>query len=140
MFICHNAGCWCWCRSCLHVELDVQSSAVHYEAGDHVGLFCENAPGIVEEAARILGIPLDTIFSLQLPEGNPDELALPFPGATMPQHPWLAAVVALFAEHTMSLSDMLSALTTTCVERQETLWHFCIDKGQMAGSRVLIRW
>ena len=67
-------------RSCIHVELDIQGSGIHYEAGDHVGLLCENGPGIVQEASRILGIPLDTVFSLQLPEGNPHELALPFPG------------------------------------------------------------
>lgn len=67
-------------RSCLHLELDIQESEVQYEAGDHVGLFCENAPGIVEEAGRILGMPLDTVFNLQLPDGNPEELTQPFPG------------------------------------------------------------
>jgi len=67
-------------RSCIHVELDIRGSEVSYEAGDHVGLFCENAPGIVEEAGRILGMSLDTVFNLQLPDGNPDELASPFPG------------------------------------------------------------
>lgn len=67
-------------RSCLHVELNIRDSEVTYEAGDHVGLCCDNAPGIVEEAGRILGVPLDTVFSLQIPDGNPDELAAPFPG------------------------------------------------------------
>ena len=67
-------------RSCIHVELDIQGSGLQYEAGDHVGLLCENGPGIVAEAGRILGIPLDTVFSLQLPEGNPHELTPPFPG------------------------------------------------------------
>lgn len=44
------------------------------------GLYGENAFDIVGQAGRILGLPLDTVFNLQLPEGNPDELALPFPG------------------------------------------------------------
>ena len=73
-------------RSCIHVELDIQGSGLQYEAGDHVGLLCENGPGIVEEAGRILGIPLDTIFSLQLPEGNPHELTPPFPGEAKMLH------------------------------------------------------
>ena len=67
-------------RSCLHVEIDIRGSEVHYEAGDHVGLFCENGPGIVQDAGRILGMPLDTVFDLQLPDGNPNELMAPFPG------------------------------------------------------------
>lgn len=44
------------------------------------GLYCENSPDIVEEAGRILGMPMDTVFNLLLPDGNPDELAPPFPG------------------------------------------------------------
>lgn len=67
-------------RSCIHVELDIQGSGIQYATGDHVGLLCQNPPGIIEEAGRILGIPLDTIFSFQLPDGNPHELAQPFPG------------------------------------------------------------
>ncbi|KAL3141440.1 hypothetical protein ABBQ32_005008 [Trebouxia sp. C0010 RCD-2024] len=67
-------------RSCLHVELDIQGSGLQYEAGDHVGLYGENSPDIVAQAGRILDLPLDTVFTLQLPEGNPDELAPPFPG------------------------------------------------------------
>lgn len=48
--------------------------------GIYAGLYGENSPDIVEQAGRILGLPLDTVFNLQLPEGNPDELASPFPG------------------------------------------------------------
>ncbi len=67
-------------RSCLHVEIDIRGSEVQYEAGDHVGLFCENGPGIVQDAGRILGMPLDMVFNLELPDGNPNELTPPFPG------------------------------------------------------------
>lgn len=48
--------------------------------GLYAGLYGENSPDIVEQAGRILGLPLDAVFNLQLPEGNPDELATPFPG------------------------------------------------------------
>ena len=51
-----------------------------YALGPCAGLYGENSPDIVEQAGRILGLPLDTVFTLQLPEGNPDELAPPFPG------------------------------------------------------------
>lgn len=47
------------------------------------GLYCENSRQIVEEAGRILSMPLDTVFNLQLPDGNPDELAPPFPGLSL---------------------------------------------------------
>lgn len=96
-------------RSCIHVELDIQGSGIQYEAGDHVGLLCENGPGIIEEAGRILGIPLDTIFSLQLPEGNPHELALPFTG-TAP----VARCLHVYAWRSYALHDRMSVTTELC--------------------------
>lgn len=93
-------------RSCIHVELDVQGSGIQYEAGDHVGLLCENGPGIIEEAGRILGIPLTTIFSLQLPEGNPHELALPFPGTTP-----VSRCLHVYALRSSALHDRTSVTT-----------------------------
>jgi hypothetical protein len=32
--------------------------------GDHVGLYARNSSEVVAEAARCLGLPLDTLFSL----------------------------------------------------------------------------
>jgi hypothetical protein len=37
----------------------------------------ENGPDVVERAARALGFPLDTVFRLRVPEGNPHQLAAP---------------------------------------------------------------
>ena len=67
-------------RSCLHVELDTGGSGMDYEAGDHVGIFVENSAAAVAEAAQLLGMPLDTVFSLRVPDGNSDHLSAPFTG------------------------------------------------------------
>eukprot|EP00210_Caulerpa_lentillifera_P001863 g1792.t1 len=67
-------------RSCLHVELDISMSGVSYEAGDHLALLPDNSAEIVEEAAAVLGLPLDSVFNLEMPQGNPYNLEAPFPG------------------------------------------------------------
>ena len=67
-------------RSCLHLELDTHGSDMAYNAGDHVGILTSNCSEVVDEAAQLLGLPLDTVFSLSLPEGNAHQLSLPFPG------------------------------------------------------------
>ena len=51
-----------------------------YEAGDHIGILPENEEEVIEQAAACLGLPLDTVFSLHLPAGNPHQLSLPFSG------------------------------------------------------------
>lgn len=63
-------------RSCTHLEFDITNTGLSYETGDHVGVYVENSEEDAEEAARHLGLPLDTIFSLQEGEGLP----APFPG------------------------------------------------------------
>ncbi len=42
-----------------------------------VGVSPENGPDVVERAARALGFPLDTVFRLRVPDGNPHQLAAP---------------------------------------------------------------
>lgn len=84
-------------RSCLHIELDTSGSEMHYEAGDHVGILTENGDKEVREAAKLLGVDPETVFSLSLPEGNPGGLSLFFRGMTYcPQHlyPQLLASIA----------------------------------------------
>lgn len=54
---------------------------VQYDTGDHVAVLPENGPETVAAAAAMLGLPLDTVFQLRLPPGNPQQLSLPFPGA-----------------------------------------------------------
>ena len=72
-------------RSCVHVELDVGGSRLAYEAGDHVGIFAENSPEVVEAAAAALGVPPDTAFRLTASgQHGQHQLPPPFEGAPPP--------------------------------------------------------
>ncbi|CAI7993043.1 NADPH--cytochrome P450 reductase [Geodia barretti] len=68
-------------RSCMHVELDIAGSRLNYVAGDHLALFPSNDPRLVDRVGELLGVDLDTVFSLT----STDEAATkktPFPCPT----------------------------------------------------------
>lgn len=78
-------------RSCVHVELELPPGAAGlgsggagaaYEAGDHVAVHPANSDASVAAAAALLGLPLDTVFSLRPPPGprGGEALGEPLPG------------------------------------------------------------
>lgn len=82
-------------RSCVHVELDISgNSKLTYQTGDHVGLYARNSSEVVAAAAKCLGLPLETMFSLHtVGDGASGELDPPFPAPIS-----LATALAYFAD------------------------------------------
>ncbi len=51
-------------RQCLHIELDITGSRLRYEAGDHVAIYPQNDPAIVNRIGQLLDVDLDAQVSL----------------------------------------------------------------------------
>lgn len=56
----HNGGD----RSCLHIEMDITNSKMRYDAGDHIAVYPKNETALVNKIGELLGVDLDTVFSL----------------------------------------------------------------------------
>ncbi|KAL4647662.1 NADPH-cytochrome P450 reductase-like [Arapaima gigas] len=51
-------------RHLMHLELDITGSKIRYESGDHVAVYPVNETAMVNQIGQILGVDLDTVFSL----------------------------------------------------------------------------
>ncbi|XP_064208443.1 NADPH--cytochrome P450 reductase isoform X1 [Anguilla rostrata] len=51
-------------RHLMHVELDISSSKIRYDSGDHVAVYPINDAAIVNKIGELLGVDLDTAISL----------------------------------------------------------------------------
>ena len=58
-------------RSCRHVEFAIDNSRVRYEAGDHIGIFAQNKPAMVERIGKLLNVDLSVVIKLINLDGIP---------------------------------------------------------------------
>ncbi|KAJ9517855.1 hypothetical protein QJQ45_004205 [Haematococcus lacustris] len=101
-------------RSCVHVELDISGAEASYQHGDHVAVYAQNSPAVVETAAKLLGYPPDTLITLTVPEGEAG-LAAPFPGPLT-----LRSALAFFTDLLASPhKDALQALASCASAPEE---------------------
>lgn len=106
-------------RSCVHVEIDISGCrGLSYSHGDHVGVYAQNGPQVVEAVAALLQQPLDTVFTLRRPDGDAAgsaDLPDPFPGPLS-----LRTALSYFADVTSSPhKEALLALAEFATEPSE---------------------
>lgn len=57
-------------RSCVHVEIEVSGSEITYAHGDHLAIYAQNPPEVVNELAEMLGTAPDAVITLRKPNSS----------------------------------------------------------------------
>jgi len=65
--------------STLHIEIDSGSSGLTYKTAENLAVYVENRPEDVEKAAKLLGLNLSDIITLQENKDLDKKAKLPFP-------------------------------------------------------------
>ena len=116
-------------RSCVHVEFDIsQCKGLTYEIGDHLGVFAENAPDVVDRVCKLLKVSKQTPMELVRREDAPKSLLPVFPGPIS-----VGIAVARYADMlSMPRKTAIKALASFATNKKEAkeLELLAVDKAK----------
>ncbi len=106
-------------RYCMHIEVDISNSRIRYDAGDHIAVYPQNDPKLVERIGELLGLDLDTKFTMiNLDEDSTKRHPFPCPTTYRTALSYYVDITALPRTHIMK---ELAEYTTDPAEKEKLL-------------------